>query len=157
MAVNKTINKRTNTHGAMRNCIEYVLRQDKTDSRYFEIFPTGKFPGLIVDPLRNAFDFPHSVFARRTLLFAACFAQREFLHQPLLTGVFLQLRLISLLPIQNSLIEKSAFLPGKPSADFCPFGDNRDLDMCFGIRFLQQHQMLKHRKAGHFGMAPDVL
>ncbi|MFR4663314.1 MAG: relaxase/mobilization nuclease domain-containing protein, partial [Mediterraneibacter faecis] len=27
---NKTINKRTNTHGAMRNCIEYVLRQDKT-------------------------------------------------------------------------------------------------------------------------------
>ena len=30
MAVNKTINKRTNTHGVMRNCIEYVLRQDKT-------------------------------------------------------------------------------------------------------------------------------
>ena len=30
MAVNKTINKRTNTHGAMRNCVEYVLRPDKT-------------------------------------------------------------------------------------------------------------------------------
>ena len=30
MAINKTITKRTNTHGAMRNCIEYVLRQDKT-------------------------------------------------------------------------------------------------------------------------------
>ena len=30
MAVNKTINKRTNTHGAMRNCIEYVLRREKT-------------------------------------------------------------------------------------------------------------------------------
>ena len=30
MAINKTINKRINTHGAMRNCIEYVLRQDKT-------------------------------------------------------------------------------------------------------------------------------
>ena len=30
MAINNTINKRTNTHGAMRNCIEYVLRQDKT-------------------------------------------------------------------------------------------------------------------------------
>ena len=31
MAVNKTINKRTNTHGAMRNCIEYVFTagQDK--------------------------------------------------------------------------------------------------------------------------------
>jgi len=28
MAGNKTINKRTNTHGAMRNCIEYVLRQE---------------------------------------------------------------------------------------------------------------------------------
>ena len=24
MAINKTINKRTNTHGAMRNCIEYL-------------------------------------------------------------------------------------------------------------------------------------
>ena len=32
MAVNKTINKRTNTHGAMRNCIEYVLRQQVKDS-----------------------------------------------------------------------------------------------------------------------------
>ena len=30
MAINKTINKRTNSHGAMRNCIEYVLRPDKT-------------------------------------------------------------------------------------------------------------------------------
>ena len=26
--------KRTNTHGAMRNCIEYVLRQDKTNEYY---------------------------------------------------------------------------------------------------------------------------
>lgn len=25
MAINKTINKRTNTHGAMRNCIEWIL------------------------------------------------------------------------------------------------------------------------------------
>ena len=30
----KTINKRTNTHGAMRNCIEYVLRQDKTNELF---------------------------------------------------------------------------------------------------------------------------
>lgn len=30
MAINKTINKRTNSHGAMRNCIEYVLRPDRT-------------------------------------------------------------------------------------------------------------------------------
>ena len=34
MAINKTINKRTNTHGAMRNCIEYVLRQDKTNELF---------------------------------------------------------------------------------------------------------------------------
>ena len=33
MAINKTINKRTNTHGAMRNCIEYVLRQNKTSEQ----------------------------------------------------------------------------------------------------------------------------
>ena len=103
-----------------------------------------------------ALTFPHSVFARRTLLFAACFAQREFLHRPLLTDVFLRLRLICLLPIQNPLIEKSAFFSGKASADFCPFGDNGDLDMCFGICRLQQHQVLKHRKTGHFCMASDV-
>jgi len=34
MAINKTINKRTNTHGAMRNCIEYVLRQYKTNELF---------------------------------------------------------------------------------------------------------------------------
>ena len=28
MAINKTINKRTNSHGAMRNCIEYLYRYD---------------------------------------------------------------------------------------------------------------------------------
>ena len=33
MAVNKTVNKRTNSHGAMRNCIEYVLRQDKSSEQ----------------------------------------------------------------------------------------------------------------------------
>ena len=41
MAVNKTINKRTNTHGAMRNCIEYVLRQDKTSELF--IYVTGPY------------------------------------------------------------------------------------------------------------------
>ena len=41
MAVNKTINKRTNTHGAMRNCIEYVLRQDKTSELL--IYVTGPY------------------------------------------------------------------------------------------------------------------
>lgn len=31
MAVNKTVNKRTNTHAAMRNCMEYVLRKGKAE------------------------------------------------------------------------------------------------------------------------------
>ena len=31
--VNKTVNKRTNSHGAMKNCMEYVLRQDKTNEQ----------------------------------------------------------------------------------------------------------------------------
>ena len=41
MAINKTINKRTNTHGAMRNCIEYILRQDKTSELL--TFVTGPY------------------------------------------------------------------------------------------------------------------
>ena len=41
MAVNKTINKRTNTHGAMRNCIEYVLRQDKINELF--TYVTGPY------------------------------------------------------------------------------------------------------------------
>ena len=42
MAVNKTVNKRTNSHGAMRNCIEYVLRQDKTNEQL--AYVTGPYP-----------------------------------------------------------------------------------------------------------------
>ncbi|MGN0354164.1 MAG: relaxase/mobilization nuclease domain-containing protein [Muricoprocola sp.] len=42
MAINKTINKRTNSHGAMRNCIEYVLREGKTDQHLIHI--TGPYP-----------------------------------------------------------------------------------------------------------------
>lgn len=41
MAINKTINKRTNSHGAMRNCIEYVLREGKTDHHLVHI--TGPY------------------------------------------------------------------------------------------------------------------
>lgn len=41
MAINKTINKRTNTHGAMKNCIEYVLRQDKTNELF--TYVTGPY------------------------------------------------------------------------------------------------------------------
>ena len=42
MAVNKTVNKRTNSHGAMRNCMEYVLRQDKTNDQL--AYVTGPYP-----------------------------------------------------------------------------------------------------------------
>ena len=42
MAINKTINKRTNSHGAMRNCIEYVLREKKTDQHLIHII--GPYP-----------------------------------------------------------------------------------------------------------------
>lgn len=41
MAINKTINKSTKSHGAMRNCIEYVLRENKT--RQELIYVTGPF------------------------------------------------------------------------------------------------------------------
>ena len=33
MAINKTINKSSKSHGAMRNCLEYVLRREKTEER----------------------------------------------------------------------------------------------------------------------------
>lgn len=42
MAINKTINKSTKTHGAMRNCIEYVLKEAKTKDGY--IYMTGPAP-----------------------------------------------------------------------------------------------------------------
>ena len=42
MAVNKTVNKRTNSHGAMRNCIEYVLRQDKTSEQLADAVTKGQ-------------------------------------------------------------------------------------------------------------------
>ncbi|MDD3417704.1 MAG: relaxase/mobilization nuclease domain-containing protein [Lachnospiraceae bacterium] len=41
MAINKTINKSTKSHGAMRNCIEYVLREDKTNRGL--VYVTGPF------------------------------------------------------------------------------------------------------------------
>ncbi len=41
MAINKTINKSTKSHGAMRNCMEYVLREHKTDQSL--CYVTGPF------------------------------------------------------------------------------------------------------------------
>lgn len=45
MAINKTINKRTNTHGAMRNCIEYVLKEQKISGKH--VYMTGPAPEVI--------------------------------------------------------------------------------------------------------------
>lgn len=41
MAINKTVNKSTKTHGAMRNCLEYVLRTDKTNEQL--VYVTGPY------------------------------------------------------------------------------------------------------------------
>jgi len=41
MAINKTVNKSTKSHGAMRNCIEYVLKESKTKQEL--VFVTGPF------------------------------------------------------------------------------------------------------------------
>ena len=40
MAINKTINKPAKTHGALRNCIEYVLREHKTEEAL--VYMTGQ-------------------------------------------------------------------------------------------------------------------
>ena len=42
MAINKTINKRTNSYGAMRNCIEYILREGKTEQHLVHFI--GPYP-----------------------------------------------------------------------------------------------------------------
>lgn len=41
MAINKTVNKSTKTHGAMRNCMEYVLRERKINSSL--VYVSGPF------------------------------------------------------------------------------------------------------------------
>ena len=55
MAVNKTINKRTNTHGAMRNCIEYVLRQDKTSELLTYVTGPYRHDEIDYDPVYRTF------------------------------------------------------------------------------------------------------
>ena len=42
MAANKTVNKRTNSHGAMRNCIEYVLASGQDNSEQLA-YVTGPY------------------------------------------------------------------------------------------------------------------
>ena len=42
MAINKAVNKSTKSHGAMRNVLEYVLRDEKIKEGYVEV--TGPYP-----------------------------------------------------------------------------------------------------------------
>ena len=47
MAINKVVNKSTKTHGAMRNVISYVLRDDKVREGYVDI--TGPYEPEKID------------------------------------------------------------------------------------------------------------
>lgn len=47
MAINKTINKSTKSHGAMRNCMEYVLKESKIDSGL--VMVTGPFDSPVIN------------------------------------------------------------------------------------------------------------
>ena len=47
MAINKVVNKSTKSHGAMRNVLEYVLRDEKIKQGYVEI--AGPYPGETIN------------------------------------------------------------------------------------------------------------
>ena len=47
MAINKTVNKSTKTHGAMRNCIEYVLKETKIMDSL--VYVSGPFDADVVN------------------------------------------------------------------------------------------------------------
>lgn len=55
MAINKTINKQTNSHGAMRNCIEYVLREKKTDQHLIHIIDPYPYEEVNYDLVYQSF------------------------------------------------------------------------------------------------------
>lgn len=48
MAINKVVNRKTSSHGAMKNCIEYVLQDQKVKEGYVEI--TGPFNADFINP-----------------------------------------------------------------------------------------------------------
>ena len=47
MAINKVVNKSTKSHGAMRNVLEYVLRDEKVKEGYVEI--AGPYSGETIN------------------------------------------------------------------------------------------------------------
>lgn len=48
MAINKVVNRKTSSHGAMKNCIKYVLQDQKVKEGYVEI--TGPFDADFINP-----------------------------------------------------------------------------------------------------------
>lgn len=55
MAINKTVNKSTKTHGAMRNCLEYVLRTDKTNEQLVYVIGPYDKEGIDYDQVYRSF------------------------------------------------------------------------------------------------------
>lgn len=55
MAINKVVNKSTKTHGAMRNVIEYALRNEKVREGFAEISGPYDYDSLSWDHVYNAF------------------------------------------------------------------------------------------------------
>ena len=47
MAINKVVNRKTSSHGAMRNVIEYVLRDDKVKEGYVDV--TGPYAAATIN------------------------------------------------------------------------------------------------------------
>jgi len=55
MAINKVVNKSTKTHAAMRNVIEYVLRDEKVREGFAEITGPYDYDSLTWDQVYNSF------------------------------------------------------------------------------------------------------
>lgn len=55
MAINKTINKSTKSHGAMRNCMEYVLKERKIGSGLVMVTGPFDFPVIDYDSVYQSF------------------------------------------------------------------------------------------------------
>lgn len=55
MAINKTINKSTKSHGAMRNCIEYVTRVDKTTGELVAVIGPYELDAITYDGVYQSF------------------------------------------------------------------------------------------------------
>ncbi|MFI3214012.1 MAG: relaxase/mobilization nuclease domain-containing protein [Eubacteriales bacterium] len=55
MAINKTINKSTKSHGAMRNCLEYILKKEKTSEALSYITGPYAYSSINYDDVYQSF------------------------------------------------------------------------------------------------------